>query len=1577
MRLHFSFCAGTATVVAILALILPGCGSPVLVDLTPIPATITMPVTLSAAAGSSFPRGGTAVSFFIVLDDGVNTLGIDEDRAEPWLVQLAQDPPRFRSQRTTGSPDTQGWSQGTPGEYIVSARETVVSADGNELTVPSPVLKGLRQPVTLQVRVLNTQGEPERATYAPPPRIDTITRYGLVNGVPVPVDEDIPGGDPTTPQATTVPSQVPTPVAVDGWNIDAGTKYAWVLEGEGIPGGALQNGRFAYSPMLDTGGSPARLGLRVTNADGQSDFLDLALLALEPPMLQRVVRSDAIGQNLPYSAQQTPANGNALLQLCGLRFNAPACEYVSFSTEDGVEAGRYFVPEAGLEGDCIRNVKPPVLAHQTEPSILIVTAYFADGSYTQTEAVPGVNVLEVVPPPRIETALPLAVPATQTIDDGNNLITLAGDYIHPSSKVQVRWAFTAIGEEEGPFGEEVTDNQHDAVLGGNADLDSEGYIPNSAITFGDNRMTFVRPVLDTGLGSRSQPVSTAKGRTDRISEDREVSFVVVDAWGQRSDGEAPTVTYTAPPVIYAFNVTNRIGTGAATPATRTEEFLVTGINWAEGAAIRFQRQDNGQVILPTAPITGFDLVDGVQTYLSGVPTIANPPADGSGIPVWAFVSNPDGQEAVASILYLAPNATPLTVVNDDTGFPEVGALAASTRSGAPSGGDIFGRTLRIGGFAVTPSAIATVEILTATGSPIGNTIVRPEVIASGNDVLVEAPVLAGITEDTLAFVRVTDTNGQTTPASLYGVFIYKPAPSAARINIPGSTPPNTMPATFIYAAEASPDLEDDGNGVTPALDKIPAGFVVTGSHLASARPFIQQQGGYVLFEGYAGDIPPGQNGFAGYVSSLAAVSFEESGAAFGTTPALPAVEVEQTATVVYFDKYGQETTIAANDITIVPPAVVEAFRGVFTDNTGATATIELLTPGRDAAGTPMFSILGKNLGRVDQVRFRFTGTDAGFIGGWETATPQGTPATSVTGPITQATPEQLPFTTVVEAYVRTVDGQVTVVQNIEYTAPPVIVGFVDDVNQFLANTSAGTAQPITLLGLNLVDSKAPVDAFTIAGQELALVPVRAGINPASPHYDAPVEAVFEISSSNTTGIATSLLGPIPFTYTSRTGQVNSAILSGVNPGNVAALLGEDLSLHAYRGPVRRGGSDGGVAQAAKGVFGSDSFESVVTVSFGQYNDIEQTGADVNTMRIDLVRGSSTARQLSTSGLGMQTLLVQDSRSAAPALPQFFGSARGGNETTFLVTGHFVGNDDFRDVAVGIPDGGATSAITNGAVYLFAGSALGLATVDAGNPIKLTLPAANTPRATDEFGFSLAAGNVIPNGNDDLVVGAPGRTVNGTLERGEVFVFEGGSIMPGVAPVQTLGYPTGYAHAAVADRLGETLVVGNLDAASAASEVLAGTPLQRQLVDVTAGVSISPFRTAPGSGLYGIIGTYDTGENRLLVPLGGSVLAFAWAAAGEQPLSNATEYVIPGGAADAPASIAVESNARLAAATGNVAVLVRDENGQFSLEERDTLGDTTQVLVAPSLVGPAEGATALPAYVVVAPNEAWSILPRSD
>jgi hypothetical protein len=105
------------------------------------------------------------------------------------------------------------------------------------------------------------------------------------------------------------------------------------------------------------------------------------------------------------------------------------------------------------------------------------------------------------------------------------------------------------------------------------------------------------------------------------------------------------------------------------------------------------------------------------------------------------------------------------------------------------------------------------------------------------------------------------------------------------------------------------------------------------------------------------------------------------------------------------------------------------------------------------------------------------------------------------------------------------------------------------------------------------------------------------------------------------------------------------------------------------------------------------------------------------------------------------------------------------------------NDGFGDLAVGVPhesvEGAAGDLYDAGAVNIFYGSAVGLATT--GNQL-FTQSSPGIPELaerTDEFGSALAAGDFNNDGRDDLAIGAPKENVNGSNQAGTVIVLYGG------------------------------------------------------------------------------------------------------------------------------------------------------------------------------------------------------------
>ena len=138
----------------------------------------------------------------------------------------------------------------------------------------------------------------------------------------------------------------------------------------------------------------------------------------------------------------------------------------------------------------------------------------------------------------------------------------------------------------------------------------------------------------------------------------------------------------------------------------------------------------------------------------------------------------------------------------------------------------------------------------------------------------------------------------------------------------------------------------------------------------------------------------------------------------------------------------------------------------------------------------------------------------------------------------------------------------------------------------------------------------------------------------------------------------------------------------------------------------------------------------------------------------------------------------------------------------LVAGHF-DDDGIEDLAVGAP-GDGTEALKAGSVYVFPGSAIGITT----GYLVTQADAGEVNEDGDRFGEVLAAGDIVGDVKQDLIIGAPQKGPGSDPKSGSVFIFPGSAagITTGILLSQTAAGETNEA----GDQFGAALIVGDFD-----------------------------------------------------------------------------------------------------------------------------------------------------------------------
>lgn len=249
---------------------------------------------------------------------------------------------------------------------------------------------------------------------------------------------------------------------------------------------------------------------------------------------------------------------------------------------------------------------------------------------------------------------------------------------------------------------------------------------------------------------------------------------------------------------------------------------------------------------------------------------------------------------------------------------------------------------------------------------------------------------------------------------------------------------------------------------------------------------------------------------------------------------------------------------------------------------------------------------------------------------------------------------------------------------------------------------------------------------------------------------------------------------------------------GVIFGSGSGLNGGDSIFFTQRGtvvPGRPSGGDGFGAALTVGDFDGDGHDDLAVGIPGK----DRPGvSDVGRIVVFYGRNSG----LNKNG----TPWNQVKLGLTPTEGDWFGYS--------LAAGDF-NNDGDDDLAIGIrfDDAAGTDA---GAVAVMLGSSNG---VTATGAYALTRSgAAGAAQSGDEFGYSLAAGDIVAGGADDLVIGVPLVDVGAAVDSGAVYVLPGSNsgtlstsnaILVGQGPLNNASDETG-------DRLGESLRIGDFN-----------------------------------------------------------------------------------------------------------------------------------------------------------------------
>ncbi|HET9648398.1 MAG TPA: hypothetical protein VFP34_09225 [Microlunatus sp.] len=159
----------------------------------------------------------------------------------------------------------------------------------------------------------------------------------------------------------------------------------------------------------------------------------------------------------------------------------------------------------------------------------------------------------------------------------------------------------------------------------------------------------------------------------------------------------------------------------------------------------------------------------------------------------------------------------------------------------------------------------------------------------------------------------------------------------------------------------------------------------------------------------------------------------------------------------------------------------------------------------------------------------------------------------------------------------------------------------------------------------------------------------------------------------------------------------------------------------------------------------------------------------------------------------------------------------------IAVGHF-NADDFADVAIGVPDEDLGTTRDAGAVHILYGSASGITTAGSQLVSQASAGVAGSPNAGDQFGATLAAGDLGRSAQADLAVGVPMEDVGSRSDAGVVQVLFGSPAGISTGGSQTISQNSpGIAGSAErGDHFGAVLAIGDVGR-GAPADLAVGVP----------------------------------------------------------------------------------------------------------------------------------------------------------